>query len=204
MQSFNTNVEFHVFHQCSCGTLRSKGVSYSFPSRFGGGLSLRGALELVLYEREQARLDKLDERQVPIPHSCIVTHGSFPRTVRLFFSIACFTYVMEWRLASTNVCVSKRLSPFCFSIWLLGDSFDWANPRMPPVHVSSCFRLSPGLIAQALYGVSDLAELQFRVNNVRRDIAERRALDKAQGKAETIAKRKAVSQEPRGSSPHHQ
>ncbi|CAM9136245.1 unnamed protein product [Ectocarpus sp. 6 AP-2014] len=75
--------------------------------RFGGGLSLRGALELVLYEREQARLDKLDERQ-------------------------------------------------------------------------------------ALYGVSDLAELQFRVNNVRREIAERRALDKADEKAETIAKRKAA------------
>ncbi|CAM9386608.1 unnamed protein product [Ectocarpus sp. 12 AP-2014] len=81
--------------------------SWPAQSRFGGGLSLRGALELVLYEREQARLDKLDERQ-------------------------------------------------------------------------------------ALYGVSDLAELQFRVNNVRREIAERRALNKAEQKAETIAKRKAA------------
>lgn len=46
---------------------------------------------------------------------------------------------------------------------------------------------------QALYGVSELAELQFRVRNVRREIAERRALDKAEDRAEAAAKRKAVS-----------
>ncbi|CAM9734403.1 unnamed protein product [Scytosiphon promiscuus] len=76
-------------------------------SRYGGGLSLRGAMELVQYEAEQARLDKLDDMQ-------------------------------------------------------------------------------------ALYGVSELAELQFRVNNVRREIAERRAMEKADARAETAAKRKAA------------
>lgn len=52
--------------------------------------------------------------------------------------------------------------------------------------------------------MSDLAELQFRVNNVRREIAERRALNKADEKAETIAKRKAVSQKSSRDSPHRQ
>lgn len=33
-------------------------------SRYGGGLSLRGAMELVQNEKEQARLDKFDEKQV--------------------------------------------------------------------------------------------------------------------------------------------
>lgn len=46
---------------------------------------------------------------------------------------------------------------------------------------------------QALYGVSELAELQFRVRNVRREIAESRALEKAEDRAEAAAKRKAVS-----------
>lgn len=45
---------------------------------------------------------------------------------------------------------------------------------------------------KALYGVSDLAELQFRVNKVRQEIAERRAREKAEDKAEAAAKRKAV------------
>lgn len=46
---------------------------------------------------------------------------------------------------------------------------------------------------QALYGVSELAELQFRVRNFRREIAERRAFEKAEDKAAAAAKRKAVS-----------
>lgn len=33
-------------------------------NRFGGRLSVRGAMELVQHEQEQARLDKLDEKQV--------------------------------------------------------------------------------------------------------------------------------------------
>lgn len=41
--------------------------------------------------------------------------------------------------------------------------------------------------------MSELAELQFRVRNVRREIAERRALEKAEDRAEAAAKRKAVS-----------
>lgn len=41
--------------------------------------------------------------------------------------------------------------------------------------------------------MSELVELQFRVRNVRREIAERRALEKAEDKAEAAAKRKAVS-----------
>ena len=48
-------------------------------------------------------------------------------------------------------------------------------------------------MSQALYGVSELAELQFRVRNVRREMAERRAFEKAEDKAAAAAKRKAVS-----------
>lgn len=46
---------------------------------------------------------------------------------------------------------------------------------------------------KALYGVCELVELQFRVGNVRREIAERRAREKAEDRAAAAAKRKEVS-----------
>lgn len=48
---------------------------------------------------------------------------------------------------------------------------------------------------QSLYGVSELAELQFRVRNIRREIAERRAGEKAEDRAALAAKRKAVRED---------
>lgn len=66
---------------------------------------------------------------------------------------------------------------------------------LPPDGEDPIFTVSASVWApsQALYGVSELAELQFRVRNVRREIAERRALEKAEDRAEAAAKRKAVS-----------
>ena len=46
---------------------------------------------------------------------------------------------------------------------------------------------------QALYGVTELVELQFRVQNIRREVHERRSVEKAEDRAEAAAKRRAVS-----------
>lgn len=47
-------------------------------------------------------------------------------------------------------------------------------------------------ISQELYQVANLMELQFRVKDIRQDIAKRRAEKKANARIQTAAQRKAV------------
>ncbi|CAN0398632.1 unnamed protein product, partial [Discosporangium mesarthrocarpum] len=70
-QSINLNVTYDGSwdsgYICGHGTLTmpdgTKEVrAWPRESRYGGGLSVRGAMELVEHEREQQYLDKLEER----------------------------------------------------------------------------------------------------------------------------------------------
>lgn len=104
------------------------------PTSFGGGLSLRGAMEIVQIETEKARRDKIDEKQVrrilphpppPPPSSDAGTFMRIKKILQVLLSMAFLKGVM----GMVQIAVDKeRRNKVDKKKHMLGYFANWTSP----------------------------------------------------------------------------